>query len=105
MDHRVDERSAKLMTLFVEEMATNIVASAQRKKKPVRVDFRLYMDGTRICFSMMDLGDYFDPTLFYERHADDDPTSNIGIRMVMNMAEEVRYYSTFGSNNLVVYLN
>lgn len=105
MDHRVGERSAKLMTLFVEEMATNIITSAQRKRKSVRVDFRLYMDGTRVCFSMMDLGDYFDPTLFYELHADDDPTKNIGIRMVVNMAEEVRYYSAFGSNNLVVYLN
>ena len=29
---------------------------------------------------------------------------NIGIRMVMRMATEVRYFSTFGSNNLVVYL-
>lgn len=71
----------------------------------MRVDFRLYMDGTRICFSMMDLGDHFDPTLFYELHVNDNPTKNIGIRMVMNMAEEVRYYSAFGSNNLVVYVN
>ena len=93
------------MTLLVEEMATNIIASAQKRKNPVRVDFRLYMDGTRVCFSMMDLGDYFDPTVFYDLHADDDQTENIGIRMVVNMAEEVRYYSAFGSNNLVVYLN
>ena len=104
-DHHVEERSAKLMSLFVEEMGTNIIKSAQRKGASVRVDFRLYMDGTRICFSMMDLGDHFDPTLFYELHADDNPTKNLGIRMVMNMAEEVRYFSAFGSNNLVVYVN
>ena len=105
VDHDVNEHSAKLMSLFVEEMATNIIKTAARKKAPTRVDFRLYMDGTRMCFSMMDLGDYFDPTLFYELHADDSPTKNLGIRMVMNMAEEVRYYSAFGSNNLVVYVN
>ena len=105
VDHHVEERSAKLMSLCVEEMATNIIKSAQRKGASVRVDFRLYMDGTRICYSMMDLGDHFDPTLFYELHAGDNPTKNLGIRMVMNMAEEVRYYSAFGSNNLVVYVN
>lgn len=60
------------------------------------------MDGTRICYSMMDLGDYFDPTIFYEMHAEDEPTKNMGFRLVMNMADEVRYYSAFGSNNLVV---
>ena len=105
MGHHVKERSAKFMALFVEEMATNIIKSAQQEGASVRVDFRLYMDGTRICFSMMDLGDHFDPTLFYELHADDNPTKNLGIRMVMNMADEVRYYSAFGSNNLVVYMN
>ena len=105
MDHHVNEHSAKLMSLFVEEMATNIIKTAARKKAPTRVDFRLYMDGTRICFSMMDLGDYFDPTLFYKAHADDSPTENLGIRMVMNMADEVRYFNAFGSNNLVVYVN
>lgn len=31
VDHHVEERSTKLMSLFVEEMATNIVKSAQRK--------------------------------------------------------------------------
>ena len=104
MSHGVAEHSAKLMALFVEEMATNIVKFADQRNESVRVDFRLFMDGSRICFSMMDLGDCFDPTVFYDLHADDHPTKNIGIRMVMNMAEEVRYFSAFGSNNLVVCL-
>lgn len=105
MDHQVEERLSKFMVLFVEEVATNIVESAERKNDLARINFRLFMDGTRICFSMMDLGDHFDPTLFYELHAKDDPTKNIGTRIVMSMAEEVRYYNAFGSNNLVVYVN
>ena len=92
--------------LFVEEMTVNVLDHADKvKKEGIYIDFRLFANGGDLCFSMMDLGDYFDPTLFYELHADDSPTKNLGIRMVMNMAEEVRYYSAFGSNNLVVYVN
>ena len=66
------------------------------------MDYRLYANGGDICFSMMDLHDHFDPTLFYELHNTDSPEGHIGIRMVTKMAKEVRYFSTFNSNNLIV---
>lgn len=86
-----DKRLATMTSLFVEEMAGNVVRHAQRT-------------GGRICLNIMDLGDRFDPAAFYEMYHDDSPGRHVGIRIVMNMAKEVLYFNTFSSNNLTVYL-
>lgn len=74
---------------------------------PVRIDYRLFVDkdSGNICFSMMDLCEYFDPTLFFSIHHDIDPEEHAGIRLVMDMAKEIRYFNTFNSNNLIIYLD
>lgn len=103
LQHGTSKRIAMLMGLFTEEMAVNAVEhNAKKHRKPACVDYRLYANGGDICFSMMDLHDHFDPTLFYELHNTDSPEGHIGIRMVTKMAKEVRYFSTFNSNNLIV---
>ena len=103
LDHQIDRKKAMLTGLFVEEMAMNVLDHAKKKKTDdIVIDFRLLISDTAICFSMTDLGDLFDPTSFYELHRYDSPEEHIGIRMVMNTAKEVRYFSTFSSNNLIV---
>ena len=88
-----------------EEMAGNVVEHAIRKgNDSVCVNYRLFADRDSICFSIMDLGDRFDPAAFYELYPDSDPERLFGIRMVMNMAKEVLYYNTYRSNNLTIYL-
>ena len=88
-----------------EEMAGNVVEHAIRKgNDSVCVNYRLFADRDSICFSIMDLGDRFDPAAFYELYHDSDPKRLFGIRMVMNMAKEVLYYNTYRSNNLTIYL-
>ena len=104
--HDTGERSAFLMSLFVEEMGINILEHAERKQqKTPRVDFRLFLSSNTILISLTDLGDHFDPTAFYNLHRTDDPKAHLGIRMVTEMAKDVRYYSTFSSNNLVITLD
>ena len=88
-----------------EEMAGNVVEHAIRKgNDSVCVNYRLFADRDSICFSIMALGDRFDPAAFYELYHDSDPERLFGIRMVMNMAKEVLYYNTYRSNNLTIYL-
>ena len=70
-------------------------------KKGVSVDW-LLVNEDKICFSLMDLSDHFDPAAFYELHRDESPEQHIGIHTVMTCAGEVRYCSTFNSNSLVV---
>ena len=65
------------------------------------IDFHLFVNDENIYFSLMDMGDLFDPTLFYTLSKEVD--EHIGIRIVTEMAKEVRYFSTFKSNNLTVY--
>ena len=105
LQHQVDSRASKQMALFVEEMTVNVLDHAEKAGKDnVRVDFRLFTNGDDICFSITDMGDHFDPTLFYRLNKDKDD-EHIGIRMVMEMAKEVRYFSAFNSNNLIVFLD
>ena len=104
LQHQADGKAARLMALFVEEMTVNVLDHAKKaEKRHVYIDFRLFTNGRDLCFSIMDLSDRFDPTLFYQLNKDDD--SHIGIRMVMELAKDVRYFSAFNSNNLIVYLN
>lgn len=104
--HSADEKSCKLMGLFVEELSVNVLEHARKvDKKNVCVDYRLFTNGEDICFSMMDLSDHFDPTEFYELNREDYPGKHIGIGLVIQMAKEVRYFSAFNSNNLIVYLD
>ena len=105
LEHHVGRRVSTLASLFVEEMAGNVVEHARRTgNNDICVNYRLCAEQGRICLSIMDLGDSFDPKAFYELYHDDAPEKNIGIRMVMNMAEEVLYYNTFSCNNLTIYL-
>ena len=68
------------------------------------VNYRLFADQDRICFSIMDLGDRFDPAAFYEMYHNDAPEKHVGIRMVMSTADDVLYFNTYSSNNLTIFL-
>ena len=94
-----------MTSLFVEEMAGNVVRHAERVgDDDVYVNCRIFADRGRICLNIMDLGDRFDPAAFYEMYHDDSLEKHVGIRIVMNTAKEVLYFNTFSSNNLTIYL-
>ncbi len=101
--HGVDERKSNMMALFVEEMAGNIVAHGKpRGKRGVCADYRLHADGGKICLSLRDYCEAFDPMKYYEVHQSDATDENIGIRMVMKLAKDIRYINTFNSNCLFI---
>ena len=104
--HGADTQKARWMMLFVEEMAGNIILHGKpHKSASAAVDCRLFVHEGRICLSLRDYCEYFDPTRYYEIHQNDAPGESTGIRMVMKLAKEVRYYNAFNSNNLLVYLD
>ena len=107
LEHGADERKAFLMALCAEEMTINILDHAQKVgKRDVSADYRLFVSDGRICFSLRDLSDHFDPTAFYQLHQDEDgPEAHLGIRMVTKIAKEVTYFSAFNSNNLIIYID
>ena len=101
--HGVDERQSNLMALFVEEMAGNIVTHGKvHGRGEVCVDYRLYADKGRIGLSLRDYCAAFDPMKYYEINKNDDPEKDIGIKMVMELADDIRYINTFNSNCLMI---
>ena len=106
LQHGTDRRKAGLMGLFVEELAGNILLHGKsRRKQTVAVDFRLSVCDGRIVLSLRDYLQEFDPTAYYAAHHDAGPEEMPGIRIVTELAEEIRYYNAFNSNNIIVYLN
>ena len=99
--HGLSNRTSLYMALFVEEMAANVLQNA-KEEDYVCINMRLYIEKDKVCLNMMDLGTKFDPTAFYELNKEERSEKHIGIRMVSELADEVRYYNTFDSNNLVV---
>jgi len=106
LDHGVDEKLARWMVLFVEEMAGNILQhGVPRKADRACVDYRIFVNKGRICLCLRDYCEAFDPTRYFEAHRNDSDYDHTGIRMVMSRAKEVRYFNTFGGNNILLYVN
>lgn len=104
-EHHTDGEKAYYTCLCVEEMAVNVIEHANRKGiGEVCIDYHLFICDDSISINLMDLSEQFDPTIFYEQHQEDDPTEHIGIRMVTGIAKDIRYYTTFRSNNLMIKL-
>lgn len=103
--HGVDKRGANMVALFVEEMGGNIIRHGRpRRGGSVCADYRISANGGRIGISLRDYCEEFDPMKFNEIHREDNRMSNIGIRMVMSLAKDIRYINTFNSNCLFMYL-
>ncbi|MCR4923052.1 MAG: hypothetical protein K5931_03495 [Lachnospiraceae bacterium] len=103
-DHNVSDTVCKYMSLFVEEMAINIFeANSESSTDGISVDFRVHIENDKAYIYLMDLQKQFDPTSFYELNKDNK--KYIGIRMVKGLADEMRYFNTFNSNNLVISMN
>ena len=103
LEHGADKRTAYYLSLCVEEMTINIIEYATKAGYDgVCVDFRLYASGGQFFFCLRDLSEKFDPTAFYKLHLEDRPEAHLGIRMVTKIAKEIRYFSAFGSNNLII---
>ncbi|MBR4195934.1 MAG: ATP-binding protein [Synergistaceae bacterium] len=104
--HGVSAKDAKLMALFVEETAGNIIAHGKPKRfHRLRADYRLsYSDG-KICMTLRDCCRHFDPSAFYEAHKDESAGKISGIKIVMGLADDVRYFNAFSSNNIMIYID
>ena len=94
------------MALFVEETAGNIVAHGKPKLwHKLSVDYRLSLNDGKICMTLRDRCGHFDPSSFYAAHKEDSPENVSGLKIVMELADDVRYFSAFNSNNIMVYID
>lgn len=103
IEHGIGVRESKLAALFIEETASNIIAHGKAKgRREVSADYRISVSGGKISITLRDCCEYFDPSAFYEAHKDDSPENISGMKIVMELADDVRYFSAFNSNNIMI---
>ena len=101
--HGLDEKESQLMGLFVEEMAGYIIQNGKpRKPGAICVDYRLFVSNGRICLSLRDYCHKFDPMHYIKRKWKEAPQ---GLQIVAGLANEIKYFNTFNSNCVLIYLN
>ena len=96
-------RKAMYAALCVEEMCNNIIEHGFAERKRGMISVAVLVDPqTRITVSIRDDCKPFSPLEWEAIHHDDDPASNIGIRMTAALADEMRYVNIMNLNNLYV---
>ena len=102
----IDAKNAARMALFMEEMAGNIIEHGNPDaRKASGAEYRLFVSDNRICLTLRDHNQAFDPTAWHHANADRESDKGMGIRIVMALAEEICYFNAINSNNLILSLN
>lgn len=101
-DKGADRRTAFMFSLFVEEMAANIVNHGFGKGSGGSIDLRLiYRDDSKV-IRMRDDSLPFDPVSWLEKNSTADPSRGMGIRMVVKLAKSVTHMNSMEMNNLII---
>ncbi len=104
-DHGFDSKKAYHAALCLEEMVTNIVEHGfPSDDKPHSIDIRIVAKDDDLILRVRD-----DCELFNVREKGDtwkentlDPTGNMGIRITMASAKDLKYVNTLGTNTLLI---
>jgi anti-sigma regulatory factor (Ser/Thr protein kinase) len=103
LEKGLDSRRCALAGLAMEEMAGNVVRHGFLKdKKKHSVDIRIVYKNNGLMLRIKDDCRPFDPVEWSKLTVPSDPASNIGIRLVFQIAEKVEYQSVLGLNVLYI---
>lgn len=100
--HGCDERRRYIISLAVEELATNTVQNGFRPGKNNTIDMRILKRGDEYVVRIRDDCEIFDPVKQLQLYDKNVPLHHMGIRMAIESAREVQYTSMLKLNNLVL---
>jgi Na+-driven multidrug efflux pump/anti-sigma regulatory factor (Ser/Thr protein kinase) len=101
----IDNRRAYMASLFLEEMAGNIVEHGFTKDgKDHSIDIRVVHKGNNVILRIKDDCVPFDPATRKDIIDPGDPAKNIGIRMIYKLNHNIEYKNMLGLNVLMVRL-
>lgn len=98
----IDRRTSQMTALFIEETVGNTMS--HKSKESVLAELRVIHKGDSHVIRIRDNGRQFDPVEWYEKNNPDDPSSGLGIRMIMKLAKDVNFIPALGLNNLMITL-
>ena len=102
IEREIDERHAMYAALSVEEMAGNIVEHGFTDNKKHSIDVRVVYTGDELILRIKDDCKGFNPKERVDMLNPDDPTHNIGLRLISRLANDMMYQNTFGLNVLTI---
>ena len=104
LENGYSKGASNKIALFVEEMCKNIIQHGFKGKTRNIIYIRLLAKEDGIILRIRDDCTPFNPLERHKMETENsaDPTSNIGIRLVMGLASDVKYISTFKTNTLIV---
>ena len=104
--HGTAARTAYLAALCLEEIAANVVAHGfTADRKAHSVNCRVVYTQKGILLRIKDDCIPFDPQEWVDMVDPEDPSQNIGIRMVYRLAQDVSYQNLLGLNVLTIMLS
>lgn len=100
-----DKKKAMLVALCIEELAGNVIRWGFEPGKKNVVDIRITCQD-QLVLRIRDNCKPFDPKKWLEMQhpSEDDKVSNYGLRMTVQMMEDIQYMSTLKLNNLLIKL-
>ena len=99
----IDEKRAYHASLFMEEMAGNVVDHGFRQDSRTHlIDIRVAKKNDELILRIKDDCKPFDPASMKDLFDKNDPAKNMGIRMIYAMAEKVEYHNILGLNVLTI---
>lgn len=103
-DNGADERTSFLTALSVEEVVGNIMEYGFDDGKPHRIELRLLKKSKDWILCVRDDCRLFDPKQYLDQFSDDDPSKNIGLKLLRAIASDITYLNALSLNNLTVKL-
>ena len=99
----IDHRRSYYASLCVEEIAGNVVDHGFKKDhKSHSCEIRVMIEEGDIILRIRDDCRYFNLKERYEAMNKDDPTANVGIRLVYGIAKDINYVNLLGTNTLII---
>ena len=102
-EHDATPKQRLLIPLCIEEMAKNVVEHGiARGKDGNSAEMRVLKKNGEWILRVRDNCRAFDPRQWIQINNPEDPSSNIGIRMICGMARDVKYVNAMQLNNLII---
>lgn len=97
-------RKAYLLSLFTEEMTTNVVMHGFRAGGRNVIVLKLTFFEESVTLSIMDNCAFFDPISYYYENLQENPDvfTGLGIRLVMELSKNRAYTNSFSLNNVMI---
>ena len=105
LENGLNSRDAHNIALCTEELAVNSIEHGFNDGKKHNLELRVVIGEGRLILRLRDDGRRFDLVERYKMINPDDPTKNIGLRIVFAKADEVKYSSALSLNNVCVIYN